>query len=231
MNICFCGVPSDRIVLINEIITEELFESAGIEHFESGAELLESIKAGNKYDAAFLFGDEECIYTGKCIRSLLSQVFLIFIADSDSYAVDAYECGTLCYLLKSDSRERYLSALTKLYNSYLLLNKRYMIHSKQETVCVDIFDIDYIECRMKYTVFHVGGYEYAVRRPLYTVMEDLKELFIQVHQGFAVNPTKISMILRDAVVLEDGTSVMMSLRKRKETLECYKKRMNIFNKV
>jgi DNA-binding LytR/AlgR family response regulator len=59
-------------------------------------------------------------------------------------------------------------------------------------------------------------------------MEDLKELFIQVHQGFAVNPTKISMISRDAVVLEDGTSVMMSLRKRKETLECYKKRMNIF---
>ena len=75
MNICFCGVPSDRIVLINEIITEELFESAGIEHFESGAELLESIKAGNKYDAAFLFGDEECIYTGKCIGAFFHRCF------------------------------------------------------------------------------------------------------------------------------------------------------------
>ena len=59
--------------------------------------------------------------------------------------------------------------------------------------------------------------------------EALRDLgFCRVHQGFIVNMDKIKTIGKDCVLLTDGRSVMMSVRKKPEVSLAYMKYVEKF---
>lgn len=62
----------------------------------------------------------------------------------------------------------------------------------------------------------------TTREKLSDVCAALQALgFCQVHQGYIVNMGKIKSIERNEVILDDGRSVMMSVRRKPEVFLAY----------
>lgn len=224
VEICFCGENAGPFNRIRNIMSEEkIFLGARLWQFISGDELISNVERGEIYDIVFLETCEECIAWGSRIKKLLSQCFLIFVSDGNGYAVSSYDYRAFYYLLTDDSRDRYLSALLSLHKAYTERHRRYIIECRQGSVCVELSEIYYVEYIDKHTLFHTVDGEYTVRQTIGRVAEALTGLgFLQVHQGFAVNLSKIRQITKTEVILTDGTSVMLSQRRRRYVIEKFR---------
>ena len=52
--------------------------------------------------------------------------------------------------------------------------------------------------------------------------------FYQCHQSFLVNLDKVRKIMKNDIILSNGESIMLSMRKRTETLAAYNKYIEQF---
>ena len=223
IKICYCGERGDVADRLENIMAEEGIFPMRI-FFRCGS--AEEIKGGEGYDVIFLEVDGSYSEAAERINHLLPRCFLIFVSDDNSYAVSSYDHRAFHYLLTDDSRDRYLSVLLSLYQAYTERHGRYIIECRQGPVCVELSEIYYVEYIDKHTVFYTVSGSYSVRQTIGVVAAELVNLgFIQTHQGFIVNMKRIRSIPKNEVILTDGTSVMMSQRRRREVLEGYRRYM------
>jgi len=71
-------------------------------------------------------------------------------------------------------------------------------------------------------IYHLKDHTVDTVDKLSNVYEKLAEYgFLQTHQGYIVNMDKIESFTKNAVVLQDGTEIMLSARKKQEVLMKY----------
>ena len=223
IKICYCGERNDVADKLENIMAEEwIFPMMTFFRCESA----EEISGNERYDVVFFEATEDITEAVERIKDILPQSFLVFVSDTDRYAVMSYDHRAFHYLLTDDSRDRYLSVLLSLYQAYAERHRRYIIECRQGPVCVELSEIYYVEYMDKHTVFYTASGSYSVRRTIGVVTAELVNLgFIQTHQGFIVNMKRIRSILKNEVILTDGTSVMLSQRRRREVIEGYRRYM------
>lgn len=182
------------------------------------------LKDGSGFDVL-----EQCVF---------KKFHIIFTTAYHNYAIRAFKCSAIDYLLKpvdpSELRaaiekiglleQKFLSniQLTALQNS---LGKsstgRISLATQEGLHLVSLNDIIYCQTSGSYTTFNLGdGRAIIVSKPLKNYEEQLTlPDFFRIHQSYLVNLSFVDTYLKDGIViLKDKTELPVAQRKKDEFL-------------
>lgn len=195
--------------------------------FLSGNELLSSLESGKRFDIIFLDIDMpeiNGIDVGNSIRRCDKNVIIVFVTNYSEFAIDAYECEAFNYLLKPCDPQKFNDVLTRAVDRLGLLHKYHVVKIRNQTFRIPISEVYYIECCRKHIIYHLKTEKIETTDTLSNVYNALSQYgFLQVHQGFVVNMSKIKRFEDYSVILDDGSAVMVSVRKKNDALITYAK--------
>ncbi|MBQ3085914.1 MAG: LytTR family transcriptional regulator [Clostridia bacterium] len=101
-------------------------------------------------------------------------------------------------------------------------NKTIVVKWQHERTCICVDEIRYVESYNRHLIFHTGNATSETVGKLTDILSVLQPHgFVRVHQGYIVNMNHIRKFEADAVVLNDGTRVMTSVRMRSQALKEY----------
>jgi two-component system LytT family response regulator len=153
---------------------------------------------------------------------------VVFVTAYDQYALRAFEAGALDYLLKPFDNTRFDLALGRAKNKIMHGKdlpsrlERLAIKSTGQVSFVRISEIDWIEAADYYACLHVGARTHLLRRSMSELEQDLDPaIFCRIHRSTIVNCDRVRGLKLGEegeyeVVLENGTSLRLSRRYRKQ---------------
>ena len=160
---------------------------------------------------------------------------VVFVTAYDEFAVSAFEACAVDYLMKPvgparfaaamhrvRERQNEAAALARVAELQALLTRvapamqqPLLVTTAKGAVRIDPYEIDWIGADDYYAVLHVGTRHYLLRESLASLEERLPDgRFVRVHRSAIVNCSRVKEIRRDIVVLRDGTSLVISRRRR-----------------
>ena len=226
MNIAICDdLISDIHILKKLLFSNNYIKNNGrISEFTSSSELYANLKS-HTYDVVFLDIDMpeiNGIELGQKIHNEYPNTFIIFVTNYSQYALDAFDCYAFHYLLKPLDKRRSNKVIDALVQKFKEKNKYHIIRIKNHTIRIPISDIYFVEYCRRHVIYHLKDKDYETVGRFSDVYEDLKDYgFYQIHQGYIVNMDKIIDFDKYSAILQDGKSVMISVRKRTEVLSAY----------
>jgi len=153
---------------------------------------------------------------------------VIFVTAYDAYALRAFEAGALDYLLKPFDDARFHRALarakeklTRYASTQHRSVSRIAVKSQNQTLFLNVADIDWIEAASYYACIHVGAATHILRRTLQELEQDLDaRTFARIHRSIIVNLDRVrGLALQDngeyEVVLDSSPRLRLSRRYRK----------------
>lgn len=164
---------------------------------------------------------------------------VVFVTAFNQYAIDAFRLGAVDYLLKPVSPDDLKQAIDKVEkslgqpagkNAILALTQQYgqpftkiTIPTLQGFEFVDFTEILYLESENNYTTLVLKSGRKIVASRNLGEFEELLEPhhFFRVHKSYVINLTKIVKYIRGeggTVVMEDGTEIDVSRRRKEEFL-------------
>lgn len=161
---------------------------------------------------------------------------IIFVTAHERYALDAFACQAVDYLLKPFDRERFATSLDRAC-AYVLgrtvsrgrakpaavrrpFLDRVAVRSTSGVAFVRALDIDWIETAANYVCLHVGTDTHLVRGTMDRFENRLDpRRFARTHRSAIVNVDRIRQLLPSLareylVVLRDGTRVKLGAQYR-----------------
>ncbi len=169
---------------------------------------------------------------------------VIFATAYDQFALKAIKFSALDYLLKPIDLEELISAVEKMhqkigqkpnYEKYKSLKaniaqktlERMALPTSDGLIFINIKDIIRLQSDGSYTVFHIGtGKNILVAKTLGEYEEILQENgFFRTHHSHIININRIQKYVRGRggyVVMDDGSSVDVSARRKDEFLAMMK---------
>ena len=153
---------------------------------------------------------------------------VIFVTAYDTYALRAFEAGALDYLLKPFDDARFHRALARAKEKlahYAPKQRRSInriaVKSRNQTLFLNVSDIDWIEAASYYACIHIGAATHILRRTLQELEQDLDSgTFARIHRSIIVNLDRVrGLELQDGgeyeVVLDSTIRLRLSRRYRK----------------
>ena len=161
---------------------------------------------------------------------------VVFLTAYEEFALDAFDVEAVDYLVKPVSEERFEEAMRRVRRRLALPSAaargegaarrhdeppstRQLIvatASGQRIVMLD--EIDWIAANDYYVTVHSAGRRYLLRESLTSLEERLDSArFVRVHRGAMVNIARVREVRStgaDVVVLQDGTKLPVSRRRR-----------------
>ena len=166
---------------------------------------------------------------------------IIFVTESDEYAIRAFKFAAIDYVLKPYSDQDLNTAIEKatqqiqpdkqqlsvLKDSIASPNQRpnkISLHTLDKIIVVDLNDIVRCKSDNNYTEFFFqDGTKILVTKTLKTFADLLKNYqFLRVHQSNLVNVSYVKAFIKSDggyLVLKDKNTVPVSVRKRAEVIE------------
>jgi two-component system LytT family response regulator len=168
---------------------------------------------------------------------------VVFVTAYDQYAVKAFEANAIDYVLKPFSDDRFRAAMGRARNKVRrddawelgerlkqLLDcttgddgilERFTLNIDDRLKVFSVEQIDWIEAEEYYAKLHIGRRSHLVRQTLNSLESQLPPRgFARIHRSTIVNLDRVvalePMFQGDCtVILQDGTSLRMSRRRRK----------------
>jgi two-component system, LytTR family, response regulator len=157
---------------------------------------------------------------------------VIFVTAYDVYALRAFEAGALDYLLKPFDDARFSRALARAKQKLVRdastqprSLSRIAVKDRNQTLFINVADIDWIEAASYYACIHVGAATHILRRTLQELEHDLDaRSFARIHRSIIVNLDRVrALVLHDGgeyeVVLDSEARLRLSRRYRKRIQE------------
>lgn len=230
-------------VALKELLKAFCPEIGVIEEASGVASGLESIQK-QEPDVLFLDVELEDGFGFEVIHRISQPKFqVIFTTAHDKYAVQAFKCSAIDYLLKPVDPDELKTAVKKAGNNRfnqdlkqqmtILMEqftqkvnpeKRIVLKDHAAAYFVKVSDILYCEAAGTYTKFHL------LPESIITVSKNLKEYegilesmgFIRTHHAYLVNANKVKLFDKKeggTLILENGANVPVSHRKKDVVLQ------------
>lgn len=173
---------------------------------------------------------------------------LVFTTAHNKYAIQAFKCSAIDYLLKPVDIGELENSLTKAANNvsgYLLTRqmavlmqqlqhkesqeKQIVLKDSEASYFVKLGDLLYCEAEGSYTRFHFGKEKPIVISKNLSTYEDLLGPygFIRTHHSYLVNPNRIKMYDKTdggLLILDSGHTVPVSHRKKDQVIQALENR-------
>lgn len=201
----------------------KIFDEAGIEHssdkFTSPHDLLSAISQKN-YDLVFLDIDMpglDGITLAKALNEKQATPDIIFVSNRNDRVFDAFSVRPF-YFVRKDSFMVMIEKAVKAYIEKISDEDKsalFELKGKTALVNVKLREIVYIESFRNYQELHLSG---KGTECLAMTMDELERRFadsdiIRIHKGYLVNLRYVVKVTGKEVVLQDGTSLLISRRK------------------
>ena len=229
MKICICD---DDRVFHNELkkLLLPYFNESNlpiIKDCYSGEELISYCTLSDCFDIVFLDIEMDKINgleTAEEIKRLSPETIIIFVSSHRNYVFDAFRCEALHYIVKPVTQMDFDDVFFRAINKYRLNHEYFPVKWNHTRANLRISDITYIEAIRRRLIVHTTKDSFDHIGKLTDAYKQLKAHgFIMVHQSFLVNMHFIRSFSKDEIVLQNGQTVMVSVRKRAESLEMYDK--------
>lgn len=193
----------------------------------TNAELFLSAHQKDPYDIVFLdieMPEESGIELGMRLKEINRQTIIIFSTSYPQYAIEGYNCEAFQYLLKPVSKEKLETTLRCAIRKISILHQYHCVKTKFAVQQIPISEILFIEYCRKHIIYHTKNNLIETTGRFSDVNDELQKYgFYQIHQGYIVNLAKIKSIQGYSVILEDNSSVLVSVRKKSSVLLAYAK--------
>ncbi len=171
------------------------------------------------------------IELGKKIKAMDADTVIIYVTAHEKYALEAFRVRAFHYLVKPVTKEKVSAVLTEAMafirrTGRTDTGKVFTVRRKGETVSLRMDDIACFEKTGHKIRVHAAGrieeyYDNFVR--LIDLID--KDNFIQCHQGYIVNVTKIRAFRDKTLFLEGGLEVPVSRTFSEKVREALSKRL------
>lgn len=202
-----------------------------IEKFTDAALLLHKIqdkKPADIYILDIVMSDISGIDLGREIRKKSKKSIIIYITESDRFALDAYDVLAIRYLLKPVEEKRFFEALD--YALSQVQDKResfFPVKTKDGLESVPYRKIEYIENSARRLEIHLtDGNRITSIYIRKSFEEELKELlnagnFLYVHKSFLVNLNYVRKLNQNNVTMNSGICIPISRKSASQVKKNY----------
>jgi two-component system, LytTR family, response regulator len=145
------------------------------------------------------------------IKSIEKPPLAILATSKKEYAIEAFDCNVVDYLVKPLSIERFFKAVTKAKEIFEgskhitdHLNKDYIYIKTNSTLHkISTKEILWVEALGDYITMNVAGKKYIIHSKMKTIESKLSpNTFVRVHRSFIVSIDHINSI-EDSVIIMD----------------------------
>ena len=193
----------------------------GVTAFSSGNDLLQSFK-NKPYDLVFLdieMPEIDGITLARQLRSVSSDVPIIFLTSHLEYALEGYEVRALRYLTKPINPKKLQEVLTYILRQ-MQQQRSLWIKTDLTEKKLMIRDIVCMEAQNQNILITAGSDTYTVRYNLSDYETELKDDgFFRVHRGYLVSLQHIKSLGKGEVVMDSGDVLPVSRSKEKPLKE------------
>jgi DNA-binding LytR/AlgR family response regulator len=182
----------------------------------------EALQAVSDYSPDLIFVDINMPEMSgvELVKSLPSNIHVIFTTAYSEFAVESYRLNAVDYLLKPFPYQDFLQAANKVLqkfdksektvegekNDYIFVKADGKIHK------VEFSKIDYLESAGEYVKFYIAGEKPLMSLVTMKSVEAIlpRDSFMRIHRSFIVNLEKITTIERNRIVFYGKTYIPIS---------------------
>lgn len=189
-----------------------------VDVFKNGNTFLKSFK-NKPYDIVFLdieMPEIDGITLAKKLRTISSDVYIVFLTSHIEFALEGYEVNALRYLTKpldaGKLREVLSFVVDRMREQRVLWIRNDMGEQK-----LLIKDILFMEAQNQNILISTKKDTYSVRYNLSDYEQELsQDGFFRIHRGYLVSLTHVKSVNKGEVTLTDDTVLPVSRSKEKE---------------
>lgn len=176
--------------------------------FENAIEAIGFLKA-KKVDLLFLDIQMDGFTGIQLLESIDDRPDVIVTTAFDRYALKSFDLNVTDYLLKPYTFERFMQAVTKVYDRHVSAQKNghksyIFIKTEYRLEKVDLNDILFIEGMRDYRCLHLPGKRIMTPETFGDLENELpKGNFCRVHKSFIIALGKINSIEKDRIRIND----------------------------
>ncbi len=222
MKIALIDDKVEELTFLSNIVATEL-PLADMDTFSSGTDFLDAWQKGN-YDLILLdiYMDRLLgIDVARKVRETDSDVRIVFCTTSNEFASESYEVGANYYLQKPVSASSFQKMLQMIRLNEYELNRFIILPDGQNIV---LRNITYTEYYNHSIIIHSKKRADLQTRMSQTEWEALLSKYSFLYscsKGIVVNFHEVSRAENGMFLLKNGTSVPISRRKTKDTLDAF----------
>ena len=228
MNICICD---DEIYVHDEI--KSLLSDLSVTQTQlsvtdmfSGEDLLnECYSSSDIFDIILL--DTEMtgingIKTAEELRKKGVRSIIIFISAQKNYVFDVFKYEAFHFMVKPLRKAEFNDVLLRAVRKYKDEHSILALKWQNERYAIPIDEITFIEGYQRHLIVHTNQDIFKSVGKISDILNKLEiHDFIRVHQGYVVNMAHIRRFDSNDIVLQNNTTVMISIRKRTEALKAF----------
>jgi DNA-binding LytR/AlgR family response regulator len=213
MRIAICDDNSVDLNAIREVFHHTAPEHV-VEAYSDGRKLLDAIAGGRAYDLLFLdiimpgiTGMELAREAGRIAPDLP----VVFLTDSEAYAVEAFSVRALHYILKPMTEPDLKECLNRLEERRGARQRVHIISSSGTRQMLYADEIQYAQSDAHYYDLHLkDGTVIKVRMTQKEIRNTLGDSFLLVSRGLVVNLEFIRQLGPKSCMLKDGREILLS---------------------
>lgn len=173
--------------------------------------------------------------TGIDIRETINkEILTVFCTASSEHAVRSYELSAIDYLLKPISFKRFTQTAERVYQLYLSRQPKWApepyvfvkVDHKGKLVKINLADIEYIEAKRNYIIFHHGTQKSMPHGSINEIEHKLPAShFVRVHKSYIVSiPQIISLEYNHLILKNRRHKIPVGLAYKARLIEILKRR-------
>jgi two-component system LytT family response regulator len=177
-----------------------------MQSFDNAIEAISFLRA-EKVDLLFLDIQMDGFTGIQLLESINKMPAVIITTAFDQYALKGFDLNVSDYLLKPYTFERFMQAITRVYDSLSSgnkTNKEYIfVKAEYRLEKINLADILYIEGMRDYRCIYLSEKRVMTLQTFSELEQELPSKFCRVHKSFIVALDKIESIERDRIKIED----------------------------
>ncbi|MBP5282723.1 MAG: response regulator transcription factor [Lachnospiraceae bacterium] len=231
MNIVICEDDNAFSNLLKKKLTEHLtLRGLPCEatQFSCGAPLKEHLDAGNRVDLLFMdvqLENEDGIELVKELKKNHPKLSVIFLTSMEDRIGEGYDVNAFYYLLKKDYDTK-LPVVMDRFIQEVFVKKSLYLKFGNEVLLLDYDEIYYVEANKRGAQVHCKEEVHTSAMSIQNFGKILPYwIFIEVYHALYVNADHVRRVDSDTLLLDNGETVPVSRRKRKDLMNAIMRRM------
>lgn len=201
---------------------------AEVRAFTKTREFLKELEE-HSYDIIFLdidLDEGNGFQVAKIIREKHKECAIVFVSNLEETVYNCFAYQPLKFIRKRNFHKEILSVFNYMDNNPDINDRYLSMNTPDGLIKCAIADIYFIESQTHYSIVHCKDKSVTFRINIGTLAEVLEKFkFIRCHLCYIVNFKYISKLHKMQFILDDGTDIPISKRKRPEVKQIFEKYM------
>lgn len=231
MNVVICEDDQAFSDLLKEKLTEHLTMRnlpCDVTQVSNGQSLKEHLASGSRTNLLFMdvqLENEDGIALVKELRASYPKLPVIFLTSMEDRIGEGYDVSAFYYLLKREYDAKLPEVLDRFIQEVFVKRSLY-VRSGADVLLLDYDEIYYVEANKRGTQIHCREEVHASGTSIQNFGKILPYwIFIEVYHALYVNADHVRRVDADTLLLDNGETVPVSRRKRKDLMNAIMRRI------